>query len=80
MSPIIDKLHKSGYITREQDKTDRRSVNISITSEGYDLLSDHHDNIVHLFEQRLETISNINNLEEIRQAQIALIRLINKYF
>ena len=31
MSPIIDKLHKSGYITREQDKTDRRSVNISIT-------------------------------------------------
>ena len=80
MSPIIDKLHKSGYITREQDKTDRRSVNISITSEGYDLLSAHHDNIVHLFEQRLETISNINNLEEIRQAQIALIRLINKYF
>lgn len=80
MSPIIDKLHKLGYIEREQDTSDRRNVNITLTQEGFDLLSSHNDNIVDLFEEKLMTIPDKADLEELKQAQIALQRLINKYF
>ncbi|MFA5527446.1 MAG: MarR family transcriptional regulator [Peptostreptococcales bacterium] len=37
VSRLVDRLLKSGYIIREEDETDRRSVQIYLTEKGEDL-------------------------------------------
>jgi len=37
LTPLLKKLEKKGYITRERSKEDERSLNISITEKGESL-------------------------------------------
>ena len=80
MSPIIDRLYKSGYISREKDNQDRRNVNITMTAEGFALLFDHHKKIVQLFEAKLMNLTDQAELAELAKSELTLQRLITKFF
>ncbi|MBP1763693.1 MAG: MarR family protein [Firmicutes bacterium] len=38
LTPLVDRLVSDGFVQREQDPSDRRSITVSITSSGVDLL------------------------------------------
>ena len=45
-SEMIDRLHESGWVSRDQDKNDRRRIVIELTKEARDC-SDSHERAVH---------------------------------
>ena len=67
MSPIIEKLFRSGCVERQQDPGDRRNTRISITNTGYRLLESHHAKLMELFCKRLQQLTD----EEAAQFYIA---------
>lgn len=70
-SKSIDRLVKTGYITRIQDSSDRRSQNISITPDGQKIITEY-DSLIH--ERQGKSISAFSPEE-----QDTLLRLLRKY-
>ena len=77
MSPIIEKLLKSGYVERQTDPTDKRTAKISITNAGYKLLENHHITMKNLLEKKL-TILDDAELQELDKTLISFFHLFNK--
>lgn len=66
MTSLIDQLLKAGYVTRTNDKEDRRRVYISATSKGIEIttmINKAIDNHIETFLLNL-TQSELNSLEE----------------
>lgn len=57
MTPIIDKLLKSGYVDKQELPEDRRCSSISLTNKGYSLLQKHHNEHAENFEQLISVLS-----------------------
>jgi len=70
-SKSIDRMVKTGFITRIQDSTDRRSQNITITPGGQKIISEY-DSLI--YERQSITISAFAPEE-----QDNLLRLLRKY-
>ncbi len=63
MSPIIDKLCKTGLVKREQDPKDRRNSNITILPAGYAILEKHHQTMIDILDRKLESLEDIDIIE-----------------
>lgn len=77
MTPIIDKLVDSGFVQREHDSIDRRSINISLTSVGLDLLVNFNNDITNIMKSKIECLDK-NDLNSLRYALDDLYRIIYK--
>ncbi|MBZ5701226.1 MAG: MarR family transcriptional regulator [Acidobacteriia bacterium] len=72
MTRLLDRLEKTGLITRERRKDDRRVITTRITAQGLDLLQRldqpmrelHRRQLRHLSKARLKTLGNL--LDEVR--------------
>lgn len=58
MSPVIEKLFRSGCVERQQDPGDRRNTQISITETGYQLLEAHHVKLTSLLCAKLDQLTD----------------------
>ena len=67
VSRIVDKLVAKGYVSRIQNKRDRRAVDVKISSKGLALLSDLDDEVGKLFQQ-----INVFSEEESKQVNTFL--------
>lgn len=64
---MIDRLEKRGWIRRERSENDRRTVMVSITTVGRELLASiaeplsecHQEQLGHMTEQELETLTGL---------------------
>jgi DNA-binding MarR family transcriptional regulator len=74
MTHLIDKLENLGFVSREMDASDRRTINITLTEKGSKVLEEQdnlvinavRDNMAALTEAELETLSNsLRNLRDI---------------
>ena len=63
MSPIIDKLCKTGLIKREKDPSDRRNSNITILPAGYAIIEKHHENMIDILDRKLEHLGDTDIME-----------------
>jgi DNA-binding MarR family transcriptional regulator len=74
MTHLIDKLEKLGFVNREMDASDRRTINITLTDKGSKVLEEQdnlvinalRENVAALTEAELETLSSsLRNLRDI---------------
>jgi MarR family 2-MHQ and catechol resistance regulon transcriptional repressor len=74
MTHLIDKLEQLGFVSRETDPSDRRTINITLTEKGSKVLEDQdnlvinavRENMADLTEAQLETLtSSLRNLRDI---------------
>jgi DNA-binding MarR family transcriptional regulator len=74
MTRLIDKLVELGFVRREMDAIDRRTINITLTDKGAGVLEEQdnlvidavRDNMAVLTEAELQTLSNsLRNLRDI---------------
>lgn len=74
MTHLIDKLVDLGFVKREMDSTDRRTLNITLTEKGSRMLDEQEslvlnaarDNMSSLTEKELETLSaSLRNMRDI---------------
>lgn len=63
MTPIIDKLCKTGLVKREQDPKDRRNSNITILPAGYAVIEKHHQTMLNILDKKLECLEEIDMIE-----------------
>lgn len=77
MSPIIEKLLKSGFVTRKQNPKDRRCVEISLTEKGFAVLQGHHDTMVRNLEKKLASF-NEQEMRELDDNLQGFFNLFNK--
>lgn len=77
MSPIVDKLLDAGYVERTQDKTDRRSVKISITPAGFAILAGYHEKTCDILFEDLQVLS-ASELKKLNHTLTDMVNLINK--
>jgi len=77
MTPIINKLHDNGFVLREQDNIDRRSVNLKLTSVGIDFLQNICKDINRNMVKKIKYLDG-NDLHALDQALDDLFRIIHK--
>lgn len=77
MTPIIDKLVDSGFVQREHDNIDRRSIKISLTSVGLDFLNNFNNQIANIIESRIDCLDK-DDLISLNHALDDLYRIIYK--
>lgn len=77
MTPMIDKLIKSGFVLREHDSVDRRSVKISLTQSGLSFLNDFRKDIHATLKGQIESLDE-DDLLCLNNALSDLFRIINK--
>lgn len=77
MTPIIDRLIDTGFVHREHDNIDRRSVNINLTSAGVDFLDNFGKNITSVMKRKIECLDN-DDLHSLHHALDDLSRIIHK--
>lgn len=77
MTPIINKLHENGFILREQDNLDRRSVNLKLTSVGIDFLENIRKDINRTMAKKIYCLDK-NDLHTLDHALDDLFKIINK--
>ena len=77
MTPIINKLHDNGFIQREQDNIDRRSVNLRLTSVGVDFLENRCQEVNLLMKRKIEGLDK-DDLQTLVHALDDLFRIIHK--
>jgi len=77
MTPIINKLHDNGFVLREQDNIDRRSVNLKLTSVGIDFLQNICKDINRNMVKKIIYLDG-NDLHALDQALDDLFRIIHK--
>lgn len=77
MTPIINKLHDNGFVLREHDNIDRRSVNLKLTSVGVDFLENIFININRIMKRKIECLDK-NDLHTLDHALDDLFRIIHK--
>lgn len=77
MTPLIDKLIDNGFVNREHDCTDRRSLKVSITPEGANLLKDIHQNVLKILKEKIEGLEQ-NDLEGLSKALDEFYRVFKK--
>jgi DNA-binding MarR family transcriptional regulator len=74
MTHLIDKLEQLGFVSREMDPSDRRTINITLTDKGSKVLEEQdnlvinavRENVADLSEAELETLSSsLRNLRDI---------------
>ncbi len=74
MTHLIDKLVELGFVKREMDSTDRRTLNITLTEKGRKVLDEQEtlvlnavrDNMTSLSDNELETLSgSLRNLRDV---------------
>lgn len=58
MSPIIEKLFRSGCVARQKDPGDRRNTRISVTDAGYQILESHHRRLLELLCEKLKQLTD----------------------
>lgn len=58
MTQVIDKLVKRGLIYREASLTDRRVINISLSSNGKDIVISHQEKLLGIMRQSLSGLSD----------------------
>ena len=72
VSIALDKMEKEGLIRREDSFTDKRKVNIYLTSKGYDLKKET-DSVVERIEQKmLDNLSETNKYDMRQSLSIIL--------
>ena len=77
MTPIINKLQANGFVQREQDQLDRRSVNLWLTSVGVDFLKDSYNDMNRSMKLRIAGLDK-NDLYTLKDALENLFRIIHK--
>ncbi|SPF51710.1 conserved hypothetical protein [Candidatus Desulfosporosinus infrequens] len=77
LTPIIDKLIKKSYLTRENAKEDRRIINISLTKLGKDMFEQRNEHINKMITQRIGTLPT-DDQEKLNAAIIMMINIIAK--
>jgi DNA-binding MarR family transcriptional regulator len=77
MTPIIDKLIDSGFVQREHDDIDRRSIKISLTSIGIDFLDDISKEMTSFMKSQIEGLDE-DDLHSLNHALDDLYRIIKK--
>lgn len=77
MTPLIDKLIDNGFVNREHDSADRRSLRISLTSEGADLLKNIQQNVLEILTQKVECLDQ-KDLESLHTALDDFYRIFKK--
>lgn len=77
MTPIINKLHDNGFVLREQDNIDRRSVNLKLTSVGIDFLQNICKDINRNMVRKIKYLDE-NDLHALDQALDDLFIIIHK--
>lgn len=77
MTPIINKLQANGFVQREQDQFDRRSVNLRLTSVGVDFLKASYKDMNRSMKLRIGGLDK-NDLYSLRDALENLFRIIHK--
>ena len=74
MTHLIDKLEEKGFVKREMDASDRRTINITLTEKGSKVLEEQdylvinavRDNMSALADTELETLTNsLRNVRDI---------------
>lgn len=77
MTPIIDKLVDNGFVQREHDNIDRRSIRISLTSAGLKFLDEINKGTATMVKSKIESLDN-DDLNFLYQALDDLLRIISK--
>jgi len=77
MTPIINKLHDNGFVLREPDTIDRRSVNLKLTSVGIDSLENIREDLNRIMKRKIECLDE-NDLHTLHHALDDLFRIIHK--
>lgn len=79
MTPIIDKLLKNGYVSKQVLSEDRRCSSLSLTEKGYTLLKEHSDEHVKNFERLISVLSS-SEIKELDNSLNTLKKLFGKMF
>lgn len=77
MTPIIDKLVDNGFVQREHDNIDRRSIKISLTSAGLRFLDDTNKDTATMIKSKIEKLDT-DDLNSLHLALDDLQRIISK--
>jgi len=77
LTPIVDKLIKLNYVSRETDSDDRRVIKIKITKEGMDFVKHIHENAVVNARQKLVQLSD-EELLDLEDGLEKLYKIIDK--
>lgn len=77
MTPIIDKLIDSGFVQREHDDIDRRSIKISLTSVGINFLDDISKEMTSVMKSKIEGLDG-DDINTLNHALDDLCRIIKK--
>lgn len=77
MTPIINKLHDAGFVNREHDKIDKRSVNISLTRVGVDFIENLCNDINSIMKQKIVCLGQ-DDLQSLHHALNDLYRIMHK--
>lgn len=75
ITPMLDRLLKNGYISKEVSPTDKRAKLLSITSEGYDLLRENSD----AEKKQIEKLVSYLGEEDTREC-IRLLQKVTEFF
>jgi DNA-binding MarR family transcriptional regulator len=57
MTKLIDKLVNLNIVERIPDKSDRRTLNISLTGQGLNLLNEHQNRVIYAVREILSSLS-----------------------
>lgn len=77
MSPIIDKLLKSGYVEKRADPADKRSSKISLNQTGYQILENYHEKIKTVLAGKIQNLSD-EDAKEFDHVLTSFFRLFNQ--
>lgn len=57
-TPIVDKLIKAGFVIREHDDIDRRTVNITLTPSGEGVMMDFKEEIFSTMKEKIKNLDD----------------------
>ncbi len=71
MTHLIDKLEKSGVVTRQPDVNDRRIINIALTTRGVNIIDEFDATIESFIADKLSALTD----EELQELSVCLRKL-----
>lgn len=77
MSPIVEKLLKSGSVKKEADPADKRSSKISMTKAGYQILENHHNEVRSVLADKIKDLDK-TDAEELNHVLNSFFHLFNR--
>lgn len=77
LTPLVNKLEGKSYLTRIQDRNDKRIVKLMLTEKGKKLVSKRWEDIYFLLNNRIRCLSE-DDLTDLDYAINKILRIINK--